>query len=505
MQCRHCRKKWRSQEVPISEFHSGRLFGDGSSSDTKNLELPPSGSSSSLTIDTCWAGRRLGRYQIMSVLGTGGMAVVWRAHDDSLRRDTALKILTQRGSRSGNGGGLNAELFMQEARAIARLQHPAVVAIFEVGQDAGQVFLAIELMEGGTLKEWVERYGRIPPRELWAQMVGPARALALAHRRGIIHRDIKPSNLMFDDLGHMKLMDFGLADVAQEMVSKRMRGKTVGSMGWIAPETARGEGTTASSDIYSMGLAMLFALTGNPWLRAHSRGELMALHRNPPAVDLNGIKGLTPGGAAILKTCLTVEQSDRYLTADHLADALQECADERPSELSRRRKSSAALAAAAFIIGGLIVLAGGLHIFNRFYDAESKFRQPVAKHLLHPPSTEAVPGRAPGLDSDAAVAEPGADTPSTAVTQEDEKRGGPTDLHRPWPEVFGNIEFKFVGAKKGGLFHKGSSACGRDIYASNLVWFESVDEALDSGRKPCPECRPTGGRAIGIAAGPESD
>ncbi|MEE8385853.1 MAG: serine/threonine-protein kinase, partial [Dehalococcoidia bacterium] len=299
-------------------------------------------------IDKSWAGRTLGRYQVLSVLGHGGMAAVWRAHDETLRRDAALKILHRRGDQGGNGGTLNADLFMQEAQAIAKLQHPAVVTIFEVGREADQVFLALELMEGGTLKEYVERYGCIPPRELWALMVGPARALALAHRRGIIHRDIKPTNLMFDDHGHLKLMDFGLADVAQEVASERLRGKTVGSMGWIAPETARAEPTTAASDIYSIGLAILYALSGRPWLHAPSRGELMALHRDPPSLDLSRIKGMTPRGEAILRTCLAVEPTDRYLTAGRLADALQQCADEDPTEISRARKSQALVAAAAF-------------------------------------------------------------------------------------------------------------------------------------------------------------
>ncbi len=521
--CRHCRSTWRAEEIPLQEFHSGKLTGAGSSSDSGTIGLPqdlsPSDSSGSIGIDTSWAGRKLGRYQVLSVLGHGGMAVVWRAHDETLRRDAALKILHRRGDKrdkddsggnGGNGGSLNADLFMQEARAIARLQHPSVVSIFEVGRETGQIFLALEMMEGGTLKEYVERYGCIPPRELWALMVGPARALALAHRRGIIHRDIKPTNLMFDDHGHLKLMDFGLADVAQEAASERMRGKTVGSLGWIAPETARAQPTTAASDIYNSGLAILYALTGRPWLHAPSRGELMALHRDPPPLDLSGIKGLTPRGEAILKTCLAVEPSDRYLTADRLADALQQCADEDPTEISRARKSHAGVAATAFLIGGLLMAAGALHYFNQLFDKENELSQPAI------PGWRSAAAGPSGVASPAAadVAAPESPQPSgtglepaesqTAMALDGGEGSTTENLRRPWPEVFNGAELRFVGTSRGRVFHLPTSECGRSIYASNLLSFESLQEAREAGRQPCVRCRPAASR-IGVAVVPEDD
>ncbi|MBN2561459.1 MAG: protein kinase [Phycisphaerae bacterium] len=492
--CRHCREKWRAEELRPEDFKSGRLVGPGTDSGSivlpDELRTPGSSGSRSAAIDTVWAGRTLGRYRVLSILGQGGMGVVWRAHDESLRRDAALKILNRRGEGSSDGGLLNAELFLLEARAIAKLQHPSVVSIFEVAEDQGQVFLALELMEGGTLKEYVDRYGRIPPRELWAMMTQPARAMALAHRLGIIHRDIKPGNMMFDAHGHLKLMDFGLADVARDATSEKMRGKTVGSLGWIAPETARGEGATAASDIYSMGLVMLYALTGRSWLHAHSKAEFMALHKHPPALDLSEIRGLTQKGAAVLRNCLAVERSDRYPSAALLADALQECADEDPFERSRRRKSHAWIAVFAGLIGGLMVAVGAVQWFIHELKREDKTVQPAVIRVTVPtPRPDAQPPAA--VDEDAAgsagselvIPEEESDTQASDV-------GASEDLRRPWPEVYPEAGVKFVASKNNPrIFHLATSACGRSIFASNLVVFESLEEAESAGRTLCPKCR----------------
>src|ERR1043166_4103608 len=193
--CRHCQHEWRCEELERDELRKlirakpRDLPASDSTQTVLPEDLPPTAGSSSTVIDTHWIGRKLGRYKILSVLGQGGMGVVWRGHDETLRRDVALKILN-RGRKSSNKPSLNAELFMQEARAVAKLQHPNVVALFEVAEDEqAQAFLALELMEGGTLKEYVDHNGPIAPRDLFSMMIGPAKALALAPRRGIVNRD----------------------------------------------------------------------------------------------------------------------------------------------------------------------------------------------------------------------------------------------------------------------------------------------------------------------------
>ncbi len=493
--CRHCREEWRATELPPEDFRSGKLMAAGSSSDGVDLpdDLPVAGSSgSSVAIDMGWAGQQLGRYRVLSVLGQGGMGVVWRAHDDALRRDVALKILNRGNRRRGSPGGLNAELFMQEARAIARLQHPSVVAIYEVAQDRNEIFLALELMEGGTLQEYVERYGRIPPRELWSMMVGPARALALAHRQEIIHRDVKPSNLMFDEHGHLKLMDFGLADVAREAASERMRGKPVGSLGWIAPETARGEGTTAKSDIYGMGLVMLYALLGRQPLHAYSKAEYLDLHRNPPEPKLHEIKGLTPKAATLLRTCLAVDPAKRYDSAALLAEALQECAEEDPAGRFRERTSHVGIALVAAVIGGLLVGAVAFRYFASLVEQESNLRQPVVRRPLLP-AEQAMQWTPPN--------------PTGAVTAGAESAADRSvDLNRPWPLVLTGEPPRIVGSKKDDFYHRADRECGRAILASDLVAYESTAAAEADHRRPCPTCHPqTSERKLDVVSGPDVD
>ncbi len=502
--CRHCQNEWRASEIDPAEFRSGRLLGEQQSSDSGKQglpeSLPPRAGSSSVSIDMSWAGRELGRYRVLSLLGHGGMGSVWRSHDASLRRDVALKILNSNRGKVGAEGGLNAELFMQEARAVAKLQHPSVVSIYEVVEDDGQVFLALELMEGGTLKEYVERYGRIPPRELFRMMIGPARALSLAHRREIIHRDIKPGNLMFDDHGHLKLMDFGLADVAQEAASEKMRGKAVGSLGWIAPETARGQGTTAASDVYGMGLVLLYGLTGRPWLHSKSRSELIAMHQDPPDLDLTDIKGLTPRAEAVVRRCLAVEQKDRFLTADLMAEELQACADEDPDRIQRQRKNYASIAVAAALFGAVISALMVLYYFSDLSERERQYRGPVKVDDSHsgagryqeinPPEPEE------GSSSEGPEAERDGTSPGASAAPKDRSSGEPVSLEDatgPWtnfPHLFDPTKFMFVGTQKGRVFHRKDDRCGRGIHAQNLVTYESYEAAIEDGRRPCPQCHP---------------
>ncbi len=501
--CRHCRSEFRAQEVDsdrLGEIRTARPDSASSQSDPPSdsgkaglpADMPPSAGAKSIAIDTSLAGQKLGRYQVLSILGQGGMGVVWRGHDDTLRRDVALKILNRSRKSSGSIGGLSVDLFMQEARAVAKLQHPAVVSIFEVAQDNGQVFLALELMEGGTLKEYVDRHGRLTPRELFRLLIGPAKALALAHQRGIIHRDIKPGNLMFDDHGHLKLMDFGLADVSNELASERIRGKAVGSLGWIAPETARGEGTTPLSDIYGMGLVILYALTGRPWLHAKSRSKLIALHQKPPALDVRKIDGLTATGEALLRRCLAVEQSDRFVSASELVKALQQCADEDPAARSRRRMSNASLAVAAALIGLVLGVAGVLYYFLDLAEREDQSKLPAVGF-----DNSAAPPRTAPADAQAAAA------PARSLQTAPPPNASANDRARaPWPQVPdliapASVDGKYVGTKNGKVYHLPTTQCGRSIFASNLRIFDSIEAARAEGREFCSKCRQEASPPVG--------
>ncbi|OWY71026.1 hypothetical protein B7486_10465 [cyanobacterium TDX16] len=488
--CRNCREEFRARELDSSAISQLRANppatatgSSGSGSGRFGSDLPPSAGANSVAIDTRWAGQQLGRYKVLSVLGQGGMGVVWRGHDDKLRRDVALKILNCSKRGAGRVGSLSTELFMQEARAVAKLQHPGVVSIFEVAEDKGQVFLALELMDGGTLKEYVDQKGPMGPRELFYLMIGPARALALAHERGVIHRDIKPGNLMFDSHGHLKLMDFGLADVRDDETSEKMRGRAVGSLGWIAPETAKGKGTKPVSDVYSMGLVMLYALVGKPLIHANSRSKLIALHQDPPQPDFEKITGLTPAGRSLLEDCLQVDPSKRLSSARALVERLTACAEEDPHEQSRQRRSHASIALVATIFGVVIGMGTVVYYFLDLLERQNQAEMPVVKYASPKIDFEEEPEQTPTAISPVSKADSVAPSTSRFASLKDAKV--------PWPQVPELIDpsqFKFVGSVHGKVYHLPSSDCGRMIRASNVVLFKTEAEAKDAGRRLCPRC-----------------
>jgi len=531
LSCKHCRTEWRAESSSdtggmLNTGGSAIVIGD--SSRTSTDDMPPLAGSSSSIVDTSWAGKQLGRYKVLSLLGKGGMGVVWRAHDDTLRRDVALKILTA--TKKAVKNGLNMELFMQEARAVAKLQHPSVVSIFEVAHDQGEDFLALELMDGGTIKEYVDRFGPIEAKKLFLLMAGPARALDVAHRRGIIHRDIKPSNLMFDDHGHLKLMDFGLADVANEMASAKLKGKAVGSLGWIAPETAKGEQTTPRSDIYSMGLVMMYALTGRPWLNADSRTKMLQIHQAPPDLDLTRVPGLTPCSAAMLQKCLAVDPHDRFETAGELADVLIECGNEvdmlvAPPPLKKSGGLSPAMLAGggvalAAVIGLIIYLAVGgsgkntstaqtadsdrvltpvvdnpepRHVPKPRLSAPTPPRPvvPPVQPAPTPAKPEAPKSEPKAPDADAKTDSPDADTSPAKPPQFTSADAFPRNQHNsPWPGIVDEAALTLIASKNGQVYHLPTCEGGRKIFVRNLVNMLSPADAAGSGRRPCPHCKP---------------
>ncbi|MCZ6682857.1 MAG: protein kinase [Planctomycetota bacterium] len=475
LMCRHCRHEWRT---------SSRDRNDSDSSQNNVLpgdKLPVSGSSS--IVDTSWAGRKLGRYRVLSLLGKGGMGVVWRAHDATLRRDVALKILTAGDShrKKSDRLGVNVDLFMQEARAVAKLQHPSVVSIFEVADDQDAKFLALELMDGGTLKEHVERNGPVSAGELFSMLIGPVKAMAVAHQRGIIHRDIKPNNFMFDEFGHLKIGDFGLAEVSNEKVSAKLRGKAVGSLGWVAPETVRGLPTTAASDIYCIGLIMLYALRGRPWLHADSRTKLLALHQNPPEVDLSDLDELSTEGADMVLRCLAVTESDRFESATDLAEALEACAAEAESPPEVRRKSRLPVVIVGTVLAILAGAGWGLVYLNDDWRTLiDEYGQPAR-----------LTGMAPsGFTSGAGDNDANASTSESATQSSTEIEFRPENAARPWPEVLDGSGFKFVASGRGRTYHLPTcTGGGRRIHMKNLVTYDSIDAAVKDGRRPCPYCR----------------
>jgi serine/threonine-protein kinase len=252
-----------------------------------------------------------------SPLGEGGMGVVFRARHLKLDRVVAIKVISAR-SR------LAREFFETEARAVAQLQHPNIVQIFEIGQHEGRPYLSLEFVEGGTLESKIAG-GPLPPREAAELVRTLASAVEHAHRRGIVHCDLKPSNILIDGQGSPKIADFGVARWLGPEGLRSPDGHVVGTPRYMAPEQASGEADRVgpAADIFSLGVILHEMLTGRaPHSTAGPSEAPVPGREQPPEGPRRPRPDLPRDLAAIIRTCLREDAADRYPTAEALADDL---------------------------------------------------------------------------------------------------------------------------------------------------------------------------------------
>ncbi len=273
------------------------------------------------------AGEKLGPYEILAPLGGGGMGEVYRAHDSRLNRSVAIKVISFSTSDDGR-----LRRFEQEARSIAALSHPNILAIFDVGTHDGAPYLVTELLEGETLRE---RLDKSPLSVRRAVQIGSqiAHGLAAAHERGVVHRDLKPENIFLTKDGHTKLLDFGLAkmeaagsDTCQETVTRlsgvTQPGVVMGTVGYMSPEQVRGEVADHRSDIFSFGTVLYEMLVGKRAFTGDSSVETMTaiLKSEPPEISPDA--KIPPGLDRIVRHCIEKNPDDRFQSARDLTFAL---------------------------------------------------------------------------------------------------------------------------------------------------------------------------------------
>ncbi len=231
-----------------------------------------------------------GRYRLEALAGRGPMSEVWRAHDDTLDRTVALKVLAPTA---------DLERFRREARAVASLQHEHVMRVFDYGEDAAGPFMALEWLPGGTLEERL-RAGALPGTVARDIAAGIASGLAHLHERGFVHRDLKPANVLFDEEDRPKLADFGLARSADGAGALTEAGTVLGTAAYISPEQASGEPATPASDVYSFGVLLFRMLTGMLPFVADDVLALVDMHRNRPAPTVRSVNPATAPELATL-------------------------------------------------------------------------------------------------------------------------------------------------------------------------------------------------------------
>ena len=289
-------------------------------------------------------GTHLGPYEIVAPLGAGGMGEVYKARDTRLGRDVAIKVLPPEFAADPE----RLRRFEQEARAVAALDHPNILAIHDVGTHEGAPFIVTELLEGETLRDRLKAGGLTVSKAMEAA-VQIAQGLAAAHEKGIIHRDLKPANVFIARDGRVKILDFGIAklvaptsaeELAKEatVVEATEAGTVLGTVGYMSPEQVRGEVVDARSDLFALGVLIYEMLTGRQAFHGRTPADTLSaiLKEDPP--DLEAIvRKTSPGLLLVLKRCLEKRKEDRFSSTQDVAFALQALA--HPSSLGPEAES----------------------------------------------------------------------------------------------------------------------------------------------------------------------
>lgn len=330
------------------------------------------------------------RYEIIELIGSGGMANVYKALCHRLNRYDAVKIMRDETAS-------NTELrrrFRAESQAVAMLSHPNIVSVYDVSHNDDVEYIVMELIDGITLKQYLQKKSVLDPAEVLDFTIQTAKALEHAHSKGIIHRDIKPQNIMLLKDGMIKVADFGIASL--ENTIEENNGETVGSVHYIAPEQARGEAPDARSDIYSLGIVMYEMLTGRLPYVGNSDVEVAVKHMNTDPVTPRDIVPSIP--EELERICLKAMNSnidERYQTASEMLADLEQYkaqslaahvledseavlidSEEPPRRRAQRSRRSKKIALSSGILAVLLFVIIGFVFLNGYF-LKDLFSDPV--------------------------------------------------------------------------------------------------------------------------------
>src|ERR1700691_2158840 len=275
------------------------------------------------------SGTKLGPYEVQSPLGAGGMGEVYRARDSRLKREVAIKVLPQALSLDSD----RLRRFEQEALGTAALNHPNILAVFDIGANEGSPYVDSELLEGETLRERL-RGGAIPVRKTLDYSLQIAHGLAAAHEKGIIHRDLKPENLFLTKDGRVKILDFGLAKLTQPdsgthtslptQTQATEAGVVMGTAGYMSPEQVRGTAVDPRSDIFSFGAILYEMLSGKRAFHGETAADTMSaiLREDPPELNETN-RNVSPALERMVQHCLEKNPEQRFHSASDIAFDLE--------------------------------------------------------------------------------------------------------------------------------------------------------------------------------------
>jgi hypothetical protein len=261
-----------------------------------------------------------GRYRLEARIGAGGMSTVYRAVDETLQRNVAIKLMNREVSNDSD----HLVRFKREARAVAQLSHPHVVGVIDAGEDDGRSYIVFEYVEGETLKERIRRLGRLEISEAVAYSIEIARALGAAHSHHIVHRDVKPQNVMIDDEGSAKVTDFGIARTLDED-GLTADGRVLGTTDYVSPEQALGHDVNGQSDLYSLGIVLYEMLTGEVPFKGDNQVAVAMKHVREEMPDVRVLRPeVSAALAAVIDAATAKRPEDRYADDQELIADLED-------------------------------------------------------------------------------------------------------------------------------------------------------------------------------------
>ena len=274
-----------------------------------------------------------GRYRVLGRLGVGGMATVYLAEDSSLGRKVALKVMAERYAEDGEF----VERFRREAQAAARLNHPNIIAVYDRGEADGRPYIAMEYLQGRTLKQVIQKEGPLPPERAIAVAMQVLAGLRYAHEHGVVHRDVKPHNVLVGDDGRIKVTDFGIAHAGDPQMTEV--GSIVGTAQYLSPEQARGRSVGPQTDVYSLGVVLYEMLAGRVPFEGDSSVAIAMQHVSDEAPPLRSLAPQVPESLAMVVAHSMLKQPEqRYGSADEFS-----------ADLDRVRRGLVPAAATALI------------------------------------------------------------------------------------------------------------------------------------------------------------
>lgn len=327
-------------------------------------------------------GQSLGQYEIISEIAKGGMATVYKAWQSSIGREVAVKVLPSNFTHDETF----IERFYREVAAIAQLQHPHILPVYDFGKYENMPYIVMAYINGGTLTDRIAK-GPLPPAEI-AKMVNQiAQALDFAHSKGIVHRDFKPSNVLLDERGNTYLADFGLAKIADS--GSNITGTMIlGTPDYMAPEQASSKTVTESVDVYALGVTIYQMLTGHAPYEAPTAAGVLVAHITQPIPDIREVRPDLPDVVQkVIEQSLAKETSDRYQSSGNLAVDLQKALadkalDSDSDSASTEQETLEALLMTNMLGHAIFVDNQCLHLLRRHHnEARNIIGKPLAKVL----------------------------------------------------------------------------------------------------------------------------